>query len=528
MEKIKKYQTQIILSLIIILQLIVYVLVGLQKSYIHIDEGYSLGLIHYDTLDISYNEDFCNNWHDKEYYNDYLTIGQDEAKNFKPVYENQKNDVHPPLYYLLLRIAYSFHLGEFSKWPGLILNMFLLTLSTIMLYKVAKKIFNNEEYAIMVALGGAIVTSTLETCMLMRMYALNSLNILIITYLHLNIWNEEKFKIRDLVLIGISAVIGSLTHYYFLIFLFILYVIFMMRYIIRKQYDKAIKYTITMVIAAVCSLLIFPYSFKHIFMGYRGQGAFSNISKLDVMLNGLTGYLRLLLEHVFNKLAIYVIYAMIGLLVYRLVRDRKVTFTSKNSLVWVVAIPALSYFAIVAMVSPYIEIRYLAPVTLLLFLLGIYLVKTVLNTVIKDEKKVKFTVLGLIVAIILAPIITGQKPMYVYKDFQDIVYNVENDYKLPALYVFNTEQNRFMDDVYLFSKIDESYILDSKDMSKEKVEEIFKDKNIDKGILVFINCGQENDDLLEDIKEATKLDKVDYLKRLNACDVYYVHSSENK
>ena len=35
MEKIKKYQTQIILSLIIILQIIVYVLVGLQKSSLY-------------------------------------------------------------------------------------------------------------------------------------------------------------------------------------------------------------------------------------------------------------------------------------------------------------------------------------------------------------------------------------------------------------------------------------------------------------------------------------------------------------
>ena len=141
MEKLKKHKTKLLLALIILIQVVVYVVIGMQKSYIHIDEGYSLGLIHYDKLDISGNEDFYNKWHTKDYYNDYLTISKEEAWDFKPVYENQKNDVHPPLYYFLLRIAESFHLEEFSKWPGIILNIIILALSTIMVYKIGKKLF---------------------------------------------------------------------------------------------------------------------------------------------------------------------------------------------------------------------------------------------------------------------------------------------------------------------------------------------------------------------------------------------------
>lgn len=524
MEKLKKHKTKIILAIIIAIQLIVYFIVGVQKSYIHIDEGYSLGLLHYDKLDISGNEDFYNQWHNKDYYNDYLTIGKEEANNFKPVYENQKNDVHPPLYYLLLRIAYNCHLEEFSKWPGIIINMIFISLSTIMLYKIAEKLFKSKEYAILIAFAGGLIISTIESCMLMRMYALNALNILVITYLHLKIWNDEKLKIKDLSLIGICAVLGSLTHYYYLVFLFALYMIFMIRYIARKQYKNAISYTVTMIVAAVVSLLIFPYSFVHIFMGYRGQGAFSNIGKIDKVIQGLGGYLGLVHLDVFNGILSFIVLFMIGLLVYRLIKNREITFKSKNSLLWVVAIPTILYFTIIAIVSPYIEIRYIMPICPLIFLLGMYLIKTVLNTIMENELQVKIGVLAVIIVILVAPLYKKRNITYVYNDLKDIVSKMEGEYNLPTIYLFNKEQNRFMDDIYLFSKINESYILDSKEMSEDKIKEILNGKNTEKGIVVFINGGQENDKELEKIKDAMNFNQVDYLKRMNACDIYYVHN----
>lgn len=54
------------------------------------DEMYSYGLMNYNKLNITDNEDFQNVWHNKEYYLDYLTVNQNEKWNLKPVYENQK------------------------------------------------------------------------------------------------------------------------------------------------------------------------------------------------------------------------------------------------------------------------------------------------------------------------------------------------------------------------------------------------------------------------------------------------------
>ena len=54
MEK-KKYE-KIIISIILIIQTIIFIIVGANKSYIHMDEAYSLGLASYDKVEIQDNE----------------------------------------------------------------------------------------------------------------------------------------------------------------------------------------------------------------------------------------------------------------------------------------------------------------------------------------------------------------------------------------------------------------------------------------------------------------------------------------
>ena len=91
------------------------------------------------------------------------------------------------------------------------------------------------------------------------------------------------------------------------------------------------------------------------------------------------------------------------------------------------------------------------------------------------------------------------------------------------MYLFNSGHNRFLDDILLFSILDESYVARDLECTEENIKEILEGKDISKGIVVFINEGQENDLKLQTIVNAMKLEKWTYLKRLNACDVYYVY-----
>ena len=104
----RKKTILVILIIITILQISIRIYMGNEKTYFHMDEAYSYGLMNYERLNITDNLDFSNTWHTNQYYLDYLEVNQEEVWDFSPVWENQVNDVHPPLYYLLLHL-YIFH-----------------------------------------------------------------------------------------------------------------------------------------------------------------------------------------------------------------------------------------------------------------------------------------------------------------------------------------------------------------------------------------------------------------------------------
>ena len=66
-----------------------------------------------------------------------------------------------------------------------------------------------------------------------------------------------------------------------------------------------------------------------------------------------------------------------------------------------------------------------------------------------------------------------------------------------------------------------SYV-DSELGIKQNIKEIMQNKDISNGMLIFINDGQNNNELLEKIKNTLQLKNTTYLKRLNACDVYLI------
>ena len=189
-------KTTIILIIIILVQILIRIYFGYQKQYFHMDEMYSYGLMNYNKLNIADNEDFLNKWHNKEYFEDYLEVNNNEIYNIKPVYENQKNDVHPPLYYLLLRISATFTINKFTKWTGILLNITIFIISSIMVYLISKELFKNKIYAVLTTLINGLTLISLNSTLYIRMYELCNLNILIITFLHMKIYNID-FYIYD-------------------------------------------------------------------------------------------------------------------------------------------------------------------------------------------------------------------------------------------------------------------------------------------------------------------------------------------
>lgn len=521
MKKINK--EKIALFLIIVIQIIVYIFLGIQKTYIHMDEAYSIGLTNYDKVDMTQNEDFYNNWHNKEYYEDYISIEKEEVTNIKPVYENQKNDVHPPFYYLLLRIAYTFNLDSFSKWPGLILNIIILVISNILVYKILKEVIKDKKLALLICLVNGLVIASIESVTYIRMYALNSLFLLLVAYLHLINLKRENITLKSCIFIGLTVLLASLTHYYNVIYIVIIYILYAIRYIKKKQYKNIAKYTLTMAIAAIMSLTIFPYSIEHIFMGYRGEGVLSTFTNPNKMLTNLANYIDIVNTNIFNGLLWIILLFFIIVLAYKLIKHKQLIIKIENTKLLLIIIPAFVYFLVVAVSSPYTEIRYIIPVCSFIFIYIIYLLYLVINKILNERNsKIVFTIFMLV--LLIMPILTHAKINNLYLEHRDIVSNVEEKYsKLPTIYLFNTNQNRFLDDIYLFTKIEESYILDIKEANEENIEKILENKNLDNGILLWVNEGFEKEDYIEMIMNTQNFKNCEHIKRMNACDIYYIY-----
>lgn len=514
----------IIIAIVLIIQSIIFVICGMNKAYIHMDEAYSLGLASYDKTEIQNNEDFYDNWHNNGYYEDYLAVEDDEVGNYSQVYENQKNDVHPPLYYLLLRVSMGFSRNHFSMWTGIILNIVIYMGITIFMYLIIQKLLENQtkvkEKAIILSFISAITMASLTNVIYIRMYALSTLNILITTYLHMKLFESERIDIKLLVFIGISALVGSLTHYYYLFYLAMMYLIFAIIYIKNKKIKMLIAYTISMAIAGVSSLLIFPYSIQHMFFGYRGQGVISNLTDISKFFNSIRLYFCKIDDFAFNNVLFVIIAFMVIFFIYRKLYTQN-SGQKRSKFMIIIELPTLFYFILVSVASPWIELRYVMPICGLVFVLVIYYLYKILQSAFEEKTRNIITIIVFAI-VLIAPMYFKIEPEVMYSDKKEIVSKFRNELNVPTVFFFNSGNNRFLDDILLFSIIDESYIAKDIDCTEENVSNILQGKDISKGIVIFINEGQNNDSIIEVVKNTTGLQNSEYVKRLNACDVYYL------
>lgn len=535
----------VVISIILILQTLIYIFVGTKKSYIHMDEAYSMGLASYDRVEIQDNEDFYNTWHSKEYYEDYISVQENEKGRYAQVYENQKNDVHPPLYYLFLRIAMGFSKNGYSKWSGIVVNIIIFIGITLLTYLILQELLKNEKYSkeksAILALISAITMASLTNVIYIRMYALSTFNIMLTTFLHMKLIKCGKLNSKLLICIGLSALFGSLTHYYYLFFLAMMYLIFAIKFAKEKNWENLGFYTLTMVIAAIISLAIFPYSINHMFFGYRGQGVIDKFKDISMFFENIKNYLAKVNRFCFNGIGFGIL--LLEICAYIYLKTRKIILkNTKKDLIEndkcldkyevvqnkehlykckIILAPTLFYFLLVAVASPWIELRYIMPICSLIFIIGIYFAYILLKNIF-SERVTNILLSVILISIMISPAIFKIEPEVMFSDKKEIVECLSKELNLPTLYVFYSENNRFLDDIFLFAKLDNSYIAKDLEYTEETINQIFEGKDISKGIIIFINKDDGNEKVLEPLCNTLNFKNVKFLKRMNACNVYYI------
>ena len=123
--------------------------------------------------------------------------------------------------------------------------------------------------------------------------------------------------------------------------------------------------------------------------------------------------------------------------------------------------------------------------------------------------------------ILISPFILKMETELLYNERKDIMQKFKEELNLPAIYLYDSQNGSILNDILAFSSIDESYV--AKDIEIEDVEKILVDKDISKGIIVFINEEKDTNEVVDKIKTTLNFTNCEHLQRLTSCDAYYIY-----
>ena len=376
---------------------------------------------------------YTTTWVSGQNYQDYLAVSDSNTFNYASVYYNQRGDVHPPFFYILLHTICSVFQGVFSKWFGLGLNIVILLLALVVIYRMCDKHFGGKMPAITAVCMYAFSVGFMSTAMFIRMYALLTLMTLLCTYVHLNLFKEDfKFNKRILAALFFSVLGGYYTQYYFVLYAIGMATVTMIVMLLKRKWKGMINYVLTIGSAAVTGILIWPFSVKHVFGGYRGQASLGVLQSGNFYWYKAEWMLYYIVSNVFGGyiwIPIALAIASITICFISIWHKKRFPFAKTA----ILSVPIVFYALIVGQISPFLTDRYVMctyPFWCIMCTAAVYYVMR--NLIHKSDSnmekifaKSRNTII-LIVFIVLIGVsnYVVNEPGYIFKDGQE-------NYKVP-------------------------------------------------------------------------------------------------
>lgn len=295
-------------------------------------------------------------WLPGQAYQDYVAVSESNTFNYASVYYNQRGDVHPPLYYMILHTVCSFFQGIFSPWFALGINMVFLLLMLVILYHMTKAYLGGRTVALAVVAVTGLSCGIMTTAMYLRMYALMTLMVIACCAVHLKIYSEDfRLKGKNAVLLVLAVLGGYMTHYYFVLYAIGIAAVFAVVTAVHRRWRALFKYILLLILAAGIGLCIWPFAVKHVFLGYRGNEALSVIRSGDFYQIKVQLMMRQIAAQVLGGqgwIMWLVLAAVAGICVWKKGKNLPV---AKGAMVF---LPILCYVLIVSQIVPFFVERY--------------------------------------------------------------------------------------------------------------------------------------------------------------------------
>ncbi len=433
----KKKKIVWVVTVFIVMHLIGLIGLGTQKVNYHVDELLTYGLSnHPGSIHLSFEDG-------KRYqgigaFQDYLTAKPGNLFDYNNVWENQKMDVHPPFYYCIIHTISSLTPGTFSKWIGLIPNFICMVFIDVFLFLAARRILKSWKSGVLVMAVNGVSLICLNMMMFIRMYALLTACVLAIGALHVAYFRKKKLDVKFYISLLVGTVLGVMTQYYFLIFLFFLCLYFGLRLLFQKRWKDAMGYAGTLVLAGAFSICTFPDMLEQIFgSGQRGKEAFSNFRLLEGYYENLKQYYHILSDQLFGG-EFFAVLLLIGVLVFLASGNDKKWKRVANHELTMLAVAVVGYVILISKIAPYQTDRYVMPVSPYILLIVISVLYKLMEKSYGKEKRIKIGCC--IVGVFLIFSILAQNRLgvfYIYKDTKKQLDIAQAHRENSVLYVYD-------------------------------------------------------------------------------------------
>lgn len=376
-------------------------------------------------------------WIDRQSFEDYITVGEEDGFSYLSVYFNVKDDNHPPLHFMVLHTVASLFRGELTPLMGCVINLICVLGIMVLLMQLGRRLLmicglpEWGRFAGLLAAGlYGLSVGAVSTTLLIRMYAMVTFFCVAALAVHVRKLYSDMTGGSDFTehnkLLVLVTVLGFWTQYFFLFYCLILAAVTVVILWRQKRKKELICYIRSMVIAAVIGVGVFPFAISDVFSSGRGVEALENLSA------GLAGYgsrIGAFAEILFAETG-WVLWLLPVILVVGAVAavrrhgakdgmNHNVSHRSGVGLKGLLWIPLVGYFLLASRMSPYLVDRYIMPLFPLVILAVTVAVCKMLGKLSLRQEKSR---MAKAVAAVLACVLLGGQLVSVLGHESDYLY----------------------------------------------------------------------------------------------------------
>ncbi len=475
-----------------------FLIIGSFKVGYDIDEMYTYGLSNHQFAgsiqpDIEEGTPYTG----EEVLLAYTAVDEDHTFDYANVAENQKRDVHPPLYYLLVHTVCSLFPGTFSGMYALIINALLAAVVFWQIVWLFRRFIKKQSLAIIFSLLFIFTMGFVNSVVFFRMYILLTVwtNALIMLFCK---YKPEENNWQFYVLLALFILGGMLTQYYFIIFAAFACIVYAIRVVLARNWKKLIISIVSVAVGLVIAYLLFPAMIKQIFGSYRGRSAFESIASGGYF-DHLANYVQILNLEVFGCLFILLVCfgVILGILSYRKSRRNqnknqniyRVSPRTHHIDIWMylqLIIPVVCYIIVIARIAPYDSDRYLTDIMGLLY---IFVFAILINLAARLSGRV---VGGVVIAAILTLVCSYQSGVpFMYLDENEHISEINSLDDPPCLFIYS-ERWRTIPNFIELENLDQIVFVngDNTDLLDEE-----EHQNYDR-LLLYVVSGYDSDEII--------------------------------